>query len=69
MEYPAGYCTIYESRKTLPPLEIDSSSESSNNDTPSPSKMLSSDNAHESPHLAEKDSDNSNTLLSAEANI
>ena len=69
MEYLPGYCTSSVSSFWISPLESDSSSKSVDNDTSSPSKMSSSDNAHENPHLAEKDSDNVSKSSSAEANI
>ena len=69
MEYLPGYCTSSESNKWISPLESDFSSKSINNDTSSPSKMSSSDNAHENPDLAEKDFGNISKSSSAEANI
>ena len=69
MEYLPGYCTSSGSSKWISPLESDSSSKSVDNDTSSPSKMSSSDNAHENPHLAEKDSDNISKSSSTEVNI
>ena len=69
MEYLPGYCTNSESSEWFPPLESDSSSESINNDTTSPSKMSFSDTAHENPHLTEKDSDNISKPSSTEVNI
>ena len=64
-----GCCTNLESSEWCHPLESDSSSESVNNDTSSPSKMSSSDNANENPHWTEKESDNISKPSSTEANI
>ena len=69
MEFLPGYCTNFESSEWFSPLESDSSSESINNDTTSPSKMYFSDTAHENPHLTEKDSDNISNPSSTEVNI
>ena len=69
MKYLLGYCTNSESSEWFSLLESDSSSKSVNDDTSSPLKMYSSDNAHENPHLAEKDSDNISKSSSAKANI
>ena len=69
MEYLPWYCTNSESSEWFSPLESDSSSESINNDTTSPSKMSFSDTAHENPHLTQKDSDNISKSSSTEANI
>ena len=69
MEYLPGYCIISRSSKWISPLESESSSQSVDSDTSSPWKMSSSDNAHENPHLAEKDSDNISKSSWAEANM
>ena len=69
MEYLPWYCTNSESSEWFSPLESDSSSESINNDTTSPSKMSFSDTTPENPHLTQKDSDNISKFSSTEVNI